>query len=93
MSGDGTTNNLHLPGDMVLYKDVILKALAKPLVWGVGNKEEAVLLALDTSRDALLDRVGEASQDQRATLEKWIPMTKVAVRLQRFKVANVVEHL
>jgi hypothetical protein len=59
----------------------------------VGDKKMAVLLALVTNRDALLDRVGEASQDQRATLEKWIPMTKVAVRLQRLKVVNIVEHL
>jgi hypothetical protein len=93
MSGDGTTDNLLLPGDMVLSKDAILKALAKPSVWGVGNKKRAVLLALVTNRDALLDRVGEASQDQRATLEKLIPIAEKTVRNPRFKVVKVVEHI
>jgi len=39
MSDDGTTEDLLLPGDMVLSKDAIVKALAKPAVWGVGDKK------------------------------------------------------
>jgi hypothetical protein len=93
MSDDGTTEDLLLPGDMVLSKEAIVKALAKPAVWGVGDKKRAVLVALVVNRDALLDRVGEASQDQRATLEKWIPIAEKTVRNPRFKVVNIVEHL
>jgi hypothetical protein len=95
MSDNGTsTEDLLLPGEMPLLKDVIVKALAKPAVWGVGDKKKNVLLTLVANRDALLARVSEAcSQDLRATLEKWIPMTEAAVKNQRFKVANVAEHL
>jgi hypothetical protein len=93
MSDNGATEDLLLPGDISLSKDAIVKALAKPSVWGVGDKKRAVLLALVTNRDTLLAKVGEASQGQRATLEKWIPMNEAAVRNQRFKVINVVEHL
>jgi hypothetical protein len=71
MSDNGATEDLLLPGEMSLSKDAIVKALAKPAVWGVGDKKRAVLLALVMNRDALLDRVGQSSQDQRATLEKW----------------------
>jgi hypothetical protein len=71
MSDNGATEDLLLPGDISLSKDAIVKALAKPVVWGVGDKKRAVLLALITNRDALLGRVGQSSQDQRATLEKW----------------------
>jgi hypothetical protein len=71
MSDNGTSKELVLPGEMSLSKDAIVKALAKPAVWGVGDKKKAVLLALITNRDTLLARVGEASQDLRATLEKW----------------------
>jgi hypothetical protein len=52
-----------LPGEMSLSKDAIVKALAKPAVWGVGDKKRAVLLSLVTKRDTLLARVGESSQD------------------------------
>jgi hypothetical protein len=78
---------------MSLSKDAIVKALAKLAVWGVGDKKKAVLLALVTNRDTLLARVGEPSQDLMAVLDKWIPMTKAAVRPQRFKVVDVVGHL
>jgi hypothetical protein len=47
----------------VTFKDAIVKALAKPAVWGVGDKKRAVLLALVTKCDTLLARVGESSQD------------------------------
>jgi hypothetical protein len=93
MSDDGTTEDLLLPGDMALSKEAIVKALAKPAVWGVGDKKRAVLVALVVNRDTLLARVGEASQDQKATLAKWIPIAEKAVRNQRFKVVNIVEHL
>ena len=39
----------------------------------VGDKKRAVLVALVVNRDALLDRVGETSQDQKATLENGSP--------------------
>jgi hypothetical protein len=93
LSDDGTIENLLLPGDMDLSKDAIVKALAKPAVWGVGDKKRAVLVALVVNRDTLLARVGEVSQDQKATLEKWIPIAEKAVTNPRFKVVNVVEHL
>jgi hypothetical protein len=53
---------------MSLSKDAIVKALAKPAVWGVGDKKRAVLLTLVANCNALLARVGQSSQDQRATL-------------------------
>jgi hypothetical protein len=93
MSDSGTTEDLLLPGEMSLSKDAIVKALAKPAVWGVGDKKKAVLLALVTNRETLLARVGESSQDLMAVLDKWTPMTEAAVRPQRFKVVDVVGNL
>jgi hypothetical protein len=93
MSDSGATEDLLLPGEMSLSKDAIVKALAKPAVWGVGDKKRAVLVAVAMNRDALLARVGESSQDLKAVLEKWIPMTETDVRTQRFKVVDVVGHL
>ena len=66
MSDNGATEeDLLLPGEMSLSKDAIVKALAKPAVWGVGDKKRAVLLTLVANRDALLSRVGQSSQDHR----------------------------
>ena len=93
MPDDGTAEDLLLPGDITLSKDAIVKALAKPAVWGVGDKKRAVLVALVVNRDALLARVGEASQDQKATLETWIPIAEKAVTNPRFKVVSIAEHL
>jgi hypothetical protein len=43
----------------------------------VGDKKRAVLVALVVNRDTLLARVGEAtSPQQKATLEKWIPIAE-----------------
>jgi hypothetical protein len=54
MPDDGTTEDLLLPNVITLSKDAIVKALAKPAVWGVGDKKRAVLVALVVNRDALL---------------------------------------
>jgi hypothetical protein len=43
----------------------------------LGDKKRAVLVALVGNRDTLLDRVGEATTpEQKATLEKWIPLAE-----------------
>jgi hypothetical protein len=93
MSDNGATKDFLLPGEMSLSKDAIVKALAKPAVWGVGDNKKAVLLVLVTNRDTLLARVGESSLDLMATFHKWTRMTDVAVRLQRLKVVDVVGQL
>jgi len=41
-------------------------------------------------RDTLLAKVGEVSQDQKTTLEKWIPETEREVRNQRFRASNTL---
>jgi hypothetical protein len=51
MSDNGATEDLLLPGEMSVSNDAIVKALAKPAVWGVGNKKRAVFVAVAASRD------------------------------------------
>ena len=44
-------------------------------------------------RDTLLAKVGDASQELKTTLEKWIPATEKEVNNQRFRASSVAEHL
>ena len=64
MADDGATQDLLLPGDMAVSKDAIVKALAKPAVWGVGDKKRGLLVALVVNHDTLLARIGEATSPE-----------------------------
>jgi hypothetical protein len=87
------TEDLLLPGCIPLSKEVIVRALAKASVWGKADKKKGVLLSLTAMRGTLLVKVGEASQDLKWVLEKWIPETERQVKNQRFRAADVAEHL
>ena len=91
--GPGPTEDLLLPGCIPLSKEVVVNALAKASVCGKADKKKGVLLSLTAMRDTLLAKVGEVSQDQKTTLEKWIPKTEREVRNSRFRASDVAEHL
>jgi hypothetical protein len=91
--GPGPTEDLLLPGSFPHSKEVVVSALAKASVWGKADKKKGVLLSLAEMRDTLLAKVGEASQGQKTTLEKWIPETERELRNQRFRASDVAEHL
>jgi hypothetical protein len=91
--GPGPTEALLLPGSIPLSKEAVVSALAKASVWGIVDKKKGVLLSLTEMRDTLLAKVGEASQGQKTTLEKWIPATEREVRNSRFRASEVAEYL
>jgi hypothetical protein len=91
--GPEPTEDLLLPGSIPLSKEVVFSALAKASVWGKADKKKGVLFCLSEMRDTLLAKVGEASQDQKTTLDKWIPKTEREVRKQRFRASDVEEYL
>ena len=93
MAGPGPTEDLLLPGSIPLSKEVVVSFLAKASVWGKADKKKGVLLSLTEMRDTLLAKVGEVSQDQKTTLEKWIPKNEREVRNQRFRASDVAEYL
>jgi hypothetical protein len=90
--GPGPTEDLLLPGSIPLSKEAIVSALAKASV-GKADKKKGVLLSLTAMRDTLLAKVGEVSQDQKTTLEKWIPKTERDVRNSRLRASDVAEYL
>ena len=90
--GPGPTEDLLLPGSIPLSKEAIVSALAKASV-GKADKKKGVLLSLTEMRDTLLAKVGEVSQDQKTTLERWIPESEREVRNHRFRASDVAEHL